>query len=148
MQRWQQARGWTRQRPTMTIVHEDLTPHEASIDWSGARPTPVLDEATEATWQPFLQAIDKYLDTIDVPSRHVTTMQPNHLTTQVIEAGLVVAEVTDDLLAAETLFRLCEHVVALREDVQTAQQLQSAALAHLNQQHRKTVADREARHAR
>jgi len=126
----------------------DITPHESSIDWSGARPAPVLDGATEATRQLFIQAIDKKLDAIGYPSMHVNTAQPNHTTTQVIDAGLAVAEVTDDALAAAALFRLCEHVVALREEAQTAQLLQSASLAFLNQQHRKTVADREARHAR
>jgi len=132
----------------MTILHEDITPHEARIDWLGTWAAPVPEDATEATRPLLIQAIDKHLDAIGYPSLQVTTTQPVHKTTQVIDAGLAVAEVTDDVLAADTLFRLCEHVVALREEAQTAQLLQSAALAYLHNQHHKAAADREARHAR
>lgn len=123
----------------------EITPHVTAIDWTGRTPAPDLDSATTASRDALYRAIDARLAAMpsDVPT---TTPQPDHATTQVVGAGLAVAAATDDHLAADTILRLCEHTVSLREQVHTTRTITSASLAHLHRHHRRIAADREARH--
>lgn len=125
----------------------DMTPSVTEIDWSGRRPAPPLDAATETTRQLFLQALDTQLDRMVIAPMPMGLPQTDPTTMQVVQIGCAAMVATDDAETADALHHLLLHIADLSEQLQTQRAMTSASMAVQHQQHRRTVIEREARHA-
>lgn len=123
-----------------------LTASELAIDWSGVSPVPDLDAQTAESRNLLYQAIDARLSAApaDVPA---TTSQPDALTLQVINVGILAADATSDRLAADALLMILQRVVDLSEQRQTSRMMLAASLAVGQRYHRLLSVEREARRA-